>query len=206
MKKLSSSSIEELLDIVFENLGAEYSYSENGENYTSSMNIDGESYFVVIDFGLEAEKIIVSVYLPLEEIGPEYFERTNEITAKLNANIKCGCFTDSVVKNRIYVRFKIQLDFEGADLYPEVIRDMLLVALNESNDNLSEFTSIANKSVSVTLEKSAQLSDCVECGHSNPVNSKFCSQCGSKMISACTKCGTNPTPGAKFCRECGSKL
>lgn len=47
-----------------------------------------------------------------------------------------------------------------------------------------------------------------ECGHENPKNAKFCSECGKpqKKEKACAKCGFVNSEQAKFCTNCGEKL
>ena len=49
---------------------------------------------------------------------------------------------------------------------------------------------------------------CVNCGQ--PVNGKFCSECGTAAVSEepkkCPNCGSEPNPGAKFCTQCGQSL
>lgn len=53
---------------------------------------------------------------------------------------------------------------------------------------------------------------CPNCHSSIQKESKFCSECGYKLISAqskkrfCSECGTPIEPGMKFCTECGNKL
>lgn len=45
---------------------------------------------------------------------------------------------------------------------------------------------------------------CPECGKT-VVKGKFCTECGHRLISVCPKCGAD-TKGGKFCTECGEKL
>lgn len=48
---------------------------------------------------------------------------------------------------------------------------------------------------------------CPSCGHKNPKNAKFCSDCGANMKkSECPSCHKDVEPGAKFCPNCGAKL
>ncbi len=46
---------------------------------------------------------------------------------------------------------------------------------------------------------------CTNCGMPLAAGTKFCPECGTKVVLACPKCGT-PVNGAKFCPECGEKL
>jgi len=51
---------------------------------------------------------------------------------------------------------------------------------------------------------------CSNCGAKVPAGTKFCPECGQKMVPAagltCTNCGAALAPGAKFCPECGTKV
>lgn len=47
---------------------------------------------------------------------------------------------------------------------------------------------------------------CPGCRSEIPASSKFCPECGKKIITKCPKCGQEFEPGTKFCPECGEKL
>ena len=47
---------------------------------------------------------------------------------------------------------------------------------------------------------------CPNCNHQNPVDSKFCGECGTELVAVCPSCGTANPPGSKFCSECGTDL
>jgi predicted ATPase/class 3 adenylate cyclase len=47
---------------------------------------------------------------------------------------------------------------------------------------------------------------CSQCGHHNPVGTKFCAECGARLALVCSACGTPNPAGNKFCGECGSLL
>ncbi|OLS12643.1 MAG: hypothetical protein RBG13Loki_3722 [Promethearchaeota archaeon CR_4] len=61
----------------------------------------------------------------------------------------------------------------------------------------------------------AQVKTCTKCGAQNPINTKFCNNCGNKFPAPegeatsapkfCPDCGT-ATGNAKFCPNCGKKL
>ena len=44
---------------------------------------------------------------------------------------------------------------------------------------------------------------CLRCRHDNPLQSKFCFECGAPFASACDKCGASFPAGARFCNQCG---
>ena len=47
---------------------------------------------------------------------------------------------------------------------------------------------------------------CPKCGAEVPEGVKFCNECGQKMTLSCPKCGAAVKPGVKFCNECGTKM
>lgn len=49
---------------------------------------------------------------------------------------------------------------------------------------------------------------CSKCGSLVPEGSKFCLECGEKVMGAsfCLSCGEKLPAGAKFCNNCGSKV
>ena len=47
---------------------------------------------------------------------------------------------------------------------------------------------------------------CPSCNNLIDVNSKFCPECGSKILGFCPECGSKIEAGQKFCSECGHKL
>jgi len=47
---------------------------------------------------------------------------------------------------------------------------------------------------------------CSNCGSENPVNRKFCGECGAPFTVKCPKCGAENSAPFKFCGECGTTL
>lgn len=56
--------------------------------------------------------------------------------------------------------------------------------------------------------KDVIVASCPKCGCSLEKNSKFCPDCGEKLVSEryCPECGEKVNTNAKFCINCGSKL
>jgi len=47
---------------------------------------------------------------------------------------------------------------------------------------------------------------CPKCNAEVPEGAKFCNSCGNKMINTCPSCKTEVKAGIKFCPECGKKI
>src|SRR5438067_10248293 len=47
---------------------------------------------------------------------------------------------------------------------------------------------------------------CPQCRHTNPANTKFCGECGTRLESVCPACRAANPPANKFCGECGQPL
>lgn len=47
---------------------------------------------------------------------------------------------------------------------------------------------------------------CPNCGAENPMNQKFCGQCGAKLVKVCPSCNTENALNQKFCGNCGQQL
>lgn len=49
--------------------------------------------------------------------------------------------------------------------------------------------------------------DCPGCHAANPLEARFCQQCGIALsAAACPRCAEPTAPGARFCSQCGSPL
>ena len=47
---------------------------------------------------------------------------------------------------------------------------------------------------------------CPRCQHENPLQAKFCLECGCRLALTCAQCGTDLPASAKFCLECGHPI
>ena len=47
---------------------------------------------------------------------------------------------------------------------------------------------------------------CSNCGAENPLEKKFCGDCGSPLASICSSCGGSNAPDKRFCGDCGAPL
>jgi len=50
------------------------------------------------------------------------------------------------------------------------------------------------------------MTNCANCGTTNPDGAKFCLNCGTKLAQTCPACGTELPADAKFCLNCGHRL
>ena len=55
-------------------------------------------------------------------------------------------------------------------------------------------------------KRASSLIVCNKCNKSNPSNSRFCSQCGSKLIVKCEYCKSDNEVDISFCVKCGSEF
>jgi class 3 adenylate cyclase/tetratricopeptide (TPR) repeat protein len=47
---------------------------------------------------------------------------------------------------------------------------------------------------------------CSNCGAENPLEKKFCGDCGNALVSICSSCGGSNAPDKRFCGDCGAPL
>src|SRR3954471_8112738 len=47
---------------------------------------------------------------------------------------------------------------------------------------------------------------CQGCGTENPVEARFCMNCGGQLERRCASCGAAAPPQARFCMDCGAAL
>lgn len=47
---------------------------------------------------------------------------------------------------------------------------------------------------------------CPNCSSDNPLDARFCENCGQPLSRVCPNCGQPVSPGAKFCKNCGLNL
>ena len=47
---------------------------------------------------------------------------------------------------------------------------------------------------------------CPKCQFDNPMDPKYCSECGGKLEIVCVRCNKSNPPGSKFCNACGHNL
>lgn len=125
--------------------------------------------------------------------------------------------TLSVAERGFYINNTFRVDASLLKLSKEEIVNIIaFCACNIIHLNKYKGTqpSAVAESTGVGVNDGVPVSDaewtCV-CGNKNPINNKFCGQCGSaKPVPAdnpkCPSCGAVCSGGMKFCGECGTKL
>jgi hypothetical protein len=64
----------------------------------------------------------------------------------------------------------------------------------------------SNKIIQSINQNNDNSIQCINCNHCNPVASKYCNNCGSKLINQCKKCDNINQSNSNFCNNCGSLL
>ncbi|MDP2702556.1 MAG: zinc ribbon domain-containing protein, partial [Candidatus Rokubacteria bacterium] len=44
---------------------------------------------------------------------------------------------------------------------------------------------------------------CPRCRHESPPSSRFCTECGARLVLVCAGCGAELAEGVRFCGQCG---
>lgn len=145
---------------------------------------------------------------------------TFEIT-KLNAKIvsEKSAITDLYKKLGEYYYEK---HARGEAVSPDA--EELFAAIDASNRNIEEARAQieaikADPAAPIVVVPEATVQDetqqgavCPSCGSINGVETKFCSQCGTKLeqsapqAKVCPSCGAEAAEGVKFCCQCGTKI
>lgn len=73
-------------------------------------------------------------------------------------------------------------------------------------NEIENFIMSGGKSISVALGVKEGEVLCPKCKTANSKNTKFCRNCGEKLVNKCPKCGADVSLGIKFCPECGSTM
>jgi membrane protease subunit (stomatin/prohibitin family) len=94
---------------------------------------------------------------------------------------------------------------------PDLSVEMAAAQANRTVEEIWAHSKMAQEDRKMLQEKSWRQgvrATCPACGVPLPSNSKFCPECGSKIVNeySCVQCGAKITGEAKFCPECGTKI
>ena len=174
------------------------------------------------------EKItFFEIGLHLDELQKSSEEELNEEFAKFGFNVvnfsieSIDCPKEDTDKLNEILHKKAELDQLGDTGYRTARGYDVLEAGAKGNGNASAFMGVgmgmqmgqaANVGAggiippSQAKESHDDMIACPKCGAEISAHSKFCPECGCKIVHECPKCGASVSPRQKFCPECGTKL
>ena len=83
---------------------------------------------------------------------------------------------------------------------------MMGIGMGMNMSNQMGGTSIIPPANNDAPKKEEKSEACPKCGAPIDANTKFCPECGFKIVRNCPECGTPVSPNQKFCPECGKAL
>ena len=167
------------------------------------------------DIGIHLDEIQETVQ---EEITRELEKYGLEVSSLSIENVDCP--EEDLEHLSLILNKKAELNQLGESGYRTVRGYDVLESAAENNGSAATFMGMGigmdmGRSASVGSivppmndEKASSSSGfvCPNCGKKLPYGSKFCPECGTKIVTVCPKCGRNVEPGTRFCPECGEKL
>ncbi|MEO4055158.1 zinc ribbon domain-containing protein [Solibacillus sp. CAU 1738] len=108
----------------------------------------------------------------------------------------------------LFVGFTLSGLGYGGNLAKYQSREYAPVAKDTFN-YLAKETTVGVKEISNAIQqgnKSNQSLNCLNCHQQNPINAKFCNQCGEHLILICQSCKQENIVNASFCNHCGTEL
>lgn len=85
--------------------------------------------------------------------------------------------------------------------YAPVAKDTFNYLAQETTLGVKEITNALHQGSTAPLSL-----NCHNCQQPNPINSKFCNDCGEKLVFTCRSCEQENTKDARFCNHCGTSL
>ena len=184
--------------------------SEEIQNYLRSMLVSGisdslgESKISVLDLAAninEMEDIVENklkesfkeIGLEFSKINIENFSLPEELEKALDENSALSMYRKNI------------------DIYQTKGRTDALLNASKNEGSVGGFMGVGmglnmGKQMTQELTSENKTLTCPNCNKQVSANSKFCSECGSKLIPVCPNCKKEYPIGTKFCSECGTKL
>lgn len=156
-------------------------------NYISPTNHNGNCAFAITNKRiLIGQKKIVGEFFQIVQLN-----MLNDIT--MNSGFVLGVITIDTMKEK----FNVAVDKKQANNILQKIHDVIYAS--KGIQNQANIFSKGN-----VIVNTASMIKCPNCGASNPENSKFCNECGAKLLAVCSSCGHPISFNTKFCNECGT--
>lgn len=108
--------------------------------------------------------------------------------------------------NGIYAEIGKEAYGKNPSAWPQA--DRLRLVLSNLDAAKSKQDALVKEKQAAEQAKAAadSVGTCPSCGYKNSEQTKFCSECGTKLGAArCRACGIELAPGTRFCGECGSR-
>ena len=128
----------------------------------------------------------------------------------------------SAKMEKVYARLGRQVyESDGGEAYPEMKVELDMLTANHKEAEARLQTAKEEKAAKeraeaeerARREAEEQANACPNCGAYCPEGSKFCQECGFKLVKPepatkrfCTNCGSEIAPGQRFCTGCGTKV
>lgn len=156
---------------------------------------------------MELINIYVDVWMSLENNEPnEVISLIQSQYVSKDISEKASILTSFVVNHKK----NNSLNFISNEIHSTTEVSLEKNILNKDNNHLQ--TKPENYEPHTEIKKLEQneitYKVCTKCNYKNSTNSKFCSNCGSKLLIKpfCKNCGSKMTDNANFCNACGAKI
>ena len=165
------------------------------------------------EIGIHLDEIQESLQ---QDVANELERYGFEITSLSIENVDCP--EDDLNKLNDILHKKAELNQLGDNAYRTVRGYDVLEAGAKGNGTASTFMgvgmgmnmgqAVGGASIIPPQENSGSNNNiqCPACHANIPANSRFCPECGQRILHQCPKCGASVTPRQRFCPECGEKL
>ncbi len=143
-------------------------------------------------------------------------EKANEaieitkLNSKISAEHNAAAEDYKKIGEHYYAKYAAgqPVDEDVAELLASI--DAHNAAVREAEAQIQTLKEEPTSPEAASAAPSANAAVCPSCGKQNPADTRFCSDCGSKIEAPaerkCPVCGAVVAPGVKFCSGCGTKV